>query len=123
MAHKTLEDHNAELAEREHALRRVRELFRVASGTESGQPILHMITKNRKSASFVVQVFVIVVPSVTCVDISTEVATIANLGYSQVHRGVRIQALGTNVHDLIMTLLARQTHGFDAVDPLHYRSL
>lgn len=122
MVHKTLEDHNAELAEREHALQRVRGLFGMASSTETGQPILYMITKNRKSATFVVQVFVIVVPSVTCVDISTEVATIANLGYSQVHRGVRIHS-ETNPHHLIMTLLARQIHGFDAVDPLHYRSI
>lgn len=107
----------------DHAYRRVNELLAEASTTESDQPILHMITKNRRSATLAIQVFVIVMPSVTCVDISCEIAEIMGLKYSQAHRGVLINSLGSNAHWEITYRLGHKIYGMDVRDPLHYRSV
>lgn len=104
-------------------LRRVRELLAVASTTESGQPILHMITTFRKSANLVVRVFVITMPNIVCVDISTEVAQILGVRYSQAHRGVPVNTLYDNAHVKIMNALGHAVYGADVRDPLHYRSV
>lgn len=105
------------------AFERIQWLLSTASASETGQPILHMVTRSRKSAKLVVQIFVIVMPSVTCVDISTEVATLTGLGYSQTHRGVRIEASGSNAHLILARSLGHCLYGYDIVDPLHYRSI
>jgi hypothetical protein len=112
-----------EPTELDHAYRRVRELLAVTSSTESGQPILHMITKNRRSATLAIQVFVIITPSVTCVDISYEVAGILGLKYSHTHRGALINCLGSNAHWEITYRLGHKVYGTDVRDPLHYRSI
>lgn len=112
-----------EPTELDHAYRRVRELLATASSTESGQPILHMVTKFRKSANLAIQIFVIVMPSVTCVDISCEIAEITGLKYSRAHRGVLVTADGMNAHQYIATVLGRRLYGMDVREPLHYRSV
>lgn len=109
--------------ELDHAYERVRALLARTSVTEDDQPILHMVTKHRKSATLAVQVFVIVMPDVTCVDISDCVALILGLYYSRTHRGVVISCDGSNAHNEIMSRLARRIYGMDVRDPLHYRSV
>lgn len=107
----------------DHAYERIRALLARASVTEDGQPILHMITKNRRSATLAVQVFVIIMPDATCVDISDSVALILGLYYSQTHRGALINCLGSNAHWEITYRLGHKVYGTDVRDPLHYRSV
>lgn len=120
---KSRTEQDQERKDREYAFARVRDVLASASRTETDQPILHMITVYRKSATIAVRVFVIMLPSVTCVDITSEVATILGKRYSQAHRGMFISGVGVNLHHHVTHSLAHALYGFEVREPLHYRSV
>lgn len=124
---KSIADREREREEFDHAVLRVGKLLIRSFPEEGGQRnVLNMITKNwnRESSTFAVQIFIVMFGDGVIVDISTEVATILRLRYSQCHRGVLVQAIGTNAHHHITDSLARVLwSGERSTDHLTYRSL
>lgn len=121
---KSKADREREREEFDHAVLRVGKLLIRAFPEENGQRgMLNMVTKNwdRRSSTFAVQILVVTLIDGVVVDISTEVATILGLRYSQRHRGVLIQAVGTNAHHHLTDSLERALYGHS--DRLTYRSL
>jgi hypothetical protein len=123
---KSLAERQRQQAEIDHAVLRVGGLLMETAREEGEGPILHMITKswNRTSGTCAVQILIVIAESGTLVDISTEVATILELRYSPTHRGVVVQAVGTNVHHHLTYSLACHLYGVKgALDRLAYRSV
>lgn len=121
---KSKADREREREEFDHAVLRVGGLLIRAFPEEDGQRgMLNMITKNwnRDSGTFAVQILIVTLIDGVVVDISTEVATILGLRYSQRHRGVLIQAIGTNALHHLTDSLERALYGRG--DRLTYRSL
>lgn len=121
---KTIAQRRKDREEFEHAVTRVGSLLLRAPRTTRNQPIMNMFTKNwnRDSGTFTIQVLVVIKESGDLVDISTEVATILQLRYSQKRRGVMIQSIGTNAHHLIAVNLAAALYGRTRGDDLGYVS-
>lgn len=121
---KSKADREREREEFDHAVLRVGGLLIKSFPEENGQrDMLNMVTKNwdRRSSTFAVQILVVTLIDGVVVDISTEVATILGLRYSQRHRGVLIQAVGTNAHHHLTDSLGRAL--YERSDRLTYRSL
>lgn len=107
-----------------HAVSRVGSLLLRTTHESGDQPVLNMVTKNwdRGSGTHTVQILVVLREGGELVDISTEVATILDLRYSQTRRGVLIQAIGTNAHHHLTYGLAIALYGQRRSNDLTYRS-
>jgi hypothetical protein len=108
----------------DHAVLRVGSLLFKTAHESGDHPVLNMISKhwNRGSGTHTVQILVVIRKTGELVDISTEVATILGLRYSQMRRGVLIRAINTNAHHHIATSLAVALYGQRRSDDLTYRS-
>lgn len=110
-------------AERARARAYVIDYLDIASRDDTGRPMLYMITKNRRSATFAVMVFVVAMPTGVPVLITREVAAITELNYTDTHRGVVINALGMDIHAALAYKLSVGLYGSEYPDSLAYRSL
>lgn len=121
---KTLAQREEAAREFDHAVLRVGSLLLKTSYENGDKPVLNMVSKNWRieSGTHTVQIFVTIRKTGELVDISTEVATILGLRYSQKHRGVMIQAIGTNAHHHLTNSLAVALYGQRRAQDLTYRS-
>lgn len=110
-------------AERARARTYVTDYLEITSRDDVGRPILYMVTKNRRSATFAVMVFIVTMPTSVPIVITREVAAITELSYTDTHRGVVINALGMDVHAALAYKLSVRLYGSEFPDQLTYRSL